>query len=341
MRRPIRVLVVDDSALMRRMISDMVSSSPDFVVVGTARDGGEAIEKVSRLKPDVVTLDVEMPRINGIEALTHIMMHNPTPVIMLSALTKEGAEITMKALELGAVDFLPKPGGKSISLGIEQVREELIKKLKAAALSRPRRLLMKQRRPPSAHIRRLPENSALVFGASTGGPGTLMDILPALPEKLPPVFIVQHMPPGFTASFASRLNTLTKFEVKEAGDGDVVEPGVGYVAPGDYHMEVRRGRIRLNQQPRLHGVRPAVDVTMESAARNYGSRTVGVLLTGMGCDGAAGLKKIREAGGRTIVESEETCVVFGMPKAAIEAGAAEIIAPSYRIAEEIRKVLSG
>ncbi|NOZ59014.1 MAG: chemotaxis response regulator protein-glutamate methylesterase [Euryarchaeota archaeon] len=339
MKKPIRVLVVDDSALMRRMISDMINSSPDCVVVDTARDGGEAIEKVNRLKPDVVTLDVEMPRIDGIEALAHIMMHMPTPVVMLSALTREGAETTMKALELGAVDFLPKPGGRSISLGIEEIRDELLRKVRAAARARPRRLVLRKKRRRLRRVK-LPENSAVVFGASTGGPGTLMDILPALPAELPPVFIVQHMPPGFTASFASRLDTLTKFEVKEASDGDPIEPGTGYVAPGDYHMEIRRSRIRLNRKPRLHGVRPAVDVTMESAADVYECNTVGVLLTGMGCDGAAGLRKIKEAGGRTIVESEETCVVFGMPKAAIEAGAAEIIAPSYRIADELLRVLA-
>ena len=336
----IRVLVVDDSALMRRLISDMINSSPECEVVGTARDGGEAIEKVSVLRPDVVTLDVEMPRVNGLEALAHIMMHTPTPVIMLSALTTEGAETTIRALELGAVDFIPKPGGRSISLGIDGVREELLRKIRTAARSRPRRLHLRPR-PRLLRAPRLRENAAIVFGASTGGPGTLIDILQSLPGDVPPVFIVQHMPPGFTSSFAKRLNALTRFEVKEAEDGDVVKPGRGYVAPGDYHMLIRRSRIRLDHGPKLHGVRPAVDITMESAAESFGSNTIGVLLTGMGSDGAEGLRKIRQAGGRTIVEAEQTCVVFGMPKAAIEAGAAEVIAPSYRIADEIVRMLRG
>jgi two-component system chemotaxis response regulator CheB len=334
----IKVLVVDDSALMRKLISDMVNSSPDCEVVGIARDGGEAIEKVSRLRPDVVTLDVEMPRINGLEALAHIMMHMPTPVIMLSALTKEGAETTMRALELGAVDFIAKPGGKSISVGIEEIKEELLKKIRVAARAKPKRLYIRRKKK---HFlpKRLRENTAIVFGASTGGPSTLMDILQSLPEDMPPVFIVQHMPPGFTSSFAKRLNALARFEIKEAEDGDAIESGVGYVAPGDYHMVIRRSRIRLTKEPRLHGVRPAVDKTMESAAETFGSNTIGVLLTGMGSDGAEGLKKIKDAGGRTIVEAEQTCVVFGMPKAAIEAGAAEVIAPSYRIADEIIRML--
>jgi two-component system chemotaxis response regulator CheB len=286
----------------------------------------------------VVTLDVEMPRINGIEALTHIMMHNPTPVIMLSALTRDGAETTIKALELGAVDFIPKPGGKSISLGIEEIREELLRKIRIAARSKPRRLFIRRRRR-WAPLHQLNGESAIVFGASTGGPGTLIDILQSLPADVPPVFIVQHMPPGFTASFARRLNGVAPFEVKEAEDGDIIQPGRGYVAPGDYHMLIRRGRIRLTREPKLHGVRPAVDRTMESAAECYGSKTIGVLLTGMGSDGAQGLKRIKQAGGRTIVEAEQTCVVFGMPKAAIEAGAAEIVVPSYRIAEEIIRVM--
>jgi len=338
MGKRIKVLVVDDSALMRRLISDMINSSPDCEVVDTARDGGEAIEKVNRLRPDVITLDVEMPRINGLEALAHIMMHMPTPVIMLSALTAEGAETTMKALELGAVDFIPKPGGKSISLGIEEIKEELLRKIRAAARSKPRRLHL-QRRKKYLRPKRLRDNTAIVFGASTGGPGTLMDILQSLPDDMPPIFIVQHMPPGFTSSFAKRLNALARFEVKEAEDGDIIKSGVGYVAPGDYHMLIRRSRIRLNQEPKLHGVRPAVDKTMESAAETFGSNTIGVLLTGMGSDGAEGLKKIKQAGGRTIVEAEQTCVVFGMPKAAIEAGAAEVIVPSYRIADEIIRML--
>jgi two-component system chemotaxis response regulator CheB len=334
----IKVLVVDDSALMRKLISDMINSSPDCEVIGIARDGEEAIEKVNQLRPDVVTLDVEMPRINGLEALAHIMMHMPTPVIMLSALTKEGAETTMRALELGAVDFIAKPGGKSISVGIEEIKEELLKKIRVAARAKPKRLYIRRKKK---HLlpKKLRENIAIVFGASTGGPGTLMDILQALPADMPPVFIVQHMPPGFTSSFAKRLNALSRFEVKEAEDGDVIESGVGYVAPGDYHMVIRRGRIRLTKEPKLHGVRPAVDKTMESAAEVYGKNTIGVLLTGMGNDGAEGLKKIRALGGRTIVEDSSTCVVFGMPKAAIEAGAAEVIAPNYRIADEIIRML--
>lgn len=333
-----RVLVVDDSALMRKLISDMINSSPDFEVVGTARDGEDALKKAGQLRPDVVTMDVEMPRVNGLEALAHIMMHMPTPVIMLSALTKEGTETTIRALELGAVDFIAKPGGKSISMSIEEIRDELLRKIRVAVHAKPRRLYISRKKK---HL--LPkirnESTAIVFGASTGGPGTLIDILQALPADMPPIFIVQHMPPGFTSSFARRLNTLSRLEVKEAEDGDAIKKGMGYVAPGDYHMLIRNGRIRLSHGPKLHSVRPAVDITMESAAESYGRNAIGVLLTGMGSDGAEGLKKIRASGGRTIAEAEQTCVVFGMPKAAIEAGAAEVVVPSYKIPVEIIRML--
>lgn len=333
----ISVLVVDDSALMRKVISRMVESSPDCEVVGIARDGEEAVEKVAELRPDVVTLDVEMPRLNGLEALTHIMLHHPTPVVMLSALTEEGSEATVRALEIGAVDFIHKPDGSSISLSIENVGEELVKKIRVAASSRPKRLFIRRKRrfeSPKAFRAKV-----IVFGASTGGPGTLIDITQSLPPKIPPVLVVQHMPGGFTSSFAKRLNATSRLEFKEAEDKDVLKPGHGYVAPGGYHMLVDNSRIRLTRGPKLHGVRPAVDRTMESIASSYENKAIGIVLTGMGSDGAEGLKRIFETGGRTIAEAESSCVVFGMPQAAIEAGAAQVVLPSQRIAETVVKWL--
>lgn len=346
--RKIRVLVVDDSALMRRVISDMLNENPEIEVIGTARDGYDAIRKIMELKPDVVTLDLEMPRLDGLNTLGYIMSETPLPVIMLSSYTREGAEATLKALDYGAFDFVPKPSGP-ISLDIRKVKEELIKKIKAAYradLSRLKFLLPRKEKKVKRVEKPAPTEVGVVvaIGSSTGGPRALQEVIPKLPSDIrASILVVQHMPPGFTKSLAERLDSLSSINVKEAVEGDLLKEGLALIAPGDYHMIVSRSgyevKIRLNQDPPVWGVRPSVDVMMLSVAEIFRSKTVGVILTGMGRDGARGMKKIKEYGGITIAEDKSTCVVFGMPKAAIDEGAANIVVPVDRIAEEIVKAV--
>ncbi len=334
---PIRAIVADDSAFMRKVISDILGEDKEIQVVATCRDGREAVQKVLALRPDVLTLDVEMPNMNGLEALSEIMKKQPTATVMLSALTRENAEETIKALELGAVDFVQKPGG-SISLDIGTLREEIIGKVKAAAQARLKKI------PHAAETGRefnwRARNQLIVIGASTGGPQAIAEILPALPQDFPAaVLIVQHMPAGFTNSYAERLNRICRLPVREAADGDAVERGVVLLAPGDYHMQVSDSHVRLDRSEKVHNVRPAVDMTMRSAAEFYGKNTIGVLLTGMGSDGALGMKAIKKHGGRTIAQDESTSVIFGMPKAAIELGCVDKVLPLHLIAGEIIKML--
>ncbi|MCD6362613.1 MAG: chemotaxis response regulator protein-glutamate methylesterase [Synergistetes bacterium] len=346
--RKIRVLVVDDSALMRRVISDMLNENPEIEVIGTARDGYDAIRKIMELKPDVVTLDLEMPRLDGLNTLGYIMSETPLPVIMLSSYTREGAEATLKALDYGAFDFVPKPSGP-ISLDIRKIKEELIKKIKAAYradLSRLKFLLPRKEKKVKRVEKPAPTEVGVVvaIGSSTGGPRALQEVIPKLPSDIrASILVVQHMPPGFTKSLAERLESLSSISVKEAVEGDLLREGLALIAPGDYHMIVSRSRyevkIRLNQDPPVWGVRPSVDVMMLSVAEIFRGKTVGVILTGMGRDGARGMKKIKEYGGITIAEDKSTCVVFGMPKVAIDEGAADIVVPVDRIAEEIVKAV--
>jgi two-component system chemotaxis response regulator CheB len=345
----IRVLVVDDSILMRSIISDMLNVPGEIQVVGVAKNGLEAVAKVKELKPDLITMDVEMPKMDGISAVRQIMKEQPTPVIMVSAVTKEGALQTIMALSAGAVDFIPKPSG-SISLDIDRVKGTLIEKIKAicsvnrSKLQSPVRTEMPemQKGPSRAAVR---AKKIVVIGSSTGGPGALEQVLPRLPENLKAgILIVQHMPPGFTRSLAERLNRISHIEIKEAQEGDSIIEGRALLAPGDYHMIVRKGAgpghiVGLSQEPPVHRVRPAVDVTMKSAARTYGSSIVGVVLTGMGSDGAFGLKDIKEQGGRTIACDEKTSVIFGMPKAAIELGCVDRVEPLGDIAAAITQLV--
>lgn len=344
----IRVLVVDDSALMRKVISDMLNEDPDIEVIGTARDGYDAIKKIHELKPDVVTLDIEMPKLDGINTLGYIMSETPLPVIMLSSYTREGAEATLKALEYGAFDFVPKPSGP-ISLDIRRVKEELIAKIKVAyradlsrlkfLLPRRERKIEKVEKVPVAKV-----NAVVAIASSTGGPRALQEVIPKLPSDIKAsILIVQHMPKGFTKSLAERLDSLSQIDVKEAKEDDVLREGLALIAPGDYHMVVKRGEdgvvVKLNQDPPLWGVRPAADIMMLSVAEVFKNRVVGVVLTGMGRDGANGLKKIKEYGGITIAEDKSTCVVFGMPKVAIEEGAVKMVAPLNEIADKIMEAL--
>ncbi|MFA4640800.1 protein-glutamate methylesterase/protein-glutamine glutaminase [Pyrococcus kukulkanii] len=344
LNKKIRVLVVDDSAFMRKILKDIINSDPELEVCCEARDGIEAIEMVQKHRPDVITLDIEMPRMNGLDALRIIMKKYPTPVIMISALTQEGAEATIKALEYGAIDFIPKPSS-SISINMREMKDEIIAKIKEAAKV-PRRFLELKRirllRAQKAKKVRpsVPARIAVAIAASTGGPQSLLRIFPKFPEDLKAgILVVQHMPPGFTRSFAKRLDNVSKIDVKEAEEGDVVEEGKAYVAPGDYHMEVtlRNGKpvITLNKKPKIHGVRPAADPMMITAAQVFGRRTVGVVMTGMGRDGAQGIVEIKKRGGITIAQDKETSIIFGMPKAAIETGMVDYVVPLDKIPETV------
>ena len=366
----IRVLVVDDSAFMRKVLSDLFKGESDFEVVDVARNGAEAIEKVLQHSPDVVTMDIEMPVMDGLSALEKIMTVKPTPVVMVSSLTKAGADATIRALSLGAVDFVAKSAG-SISR-IDDIAKELLQKCREARGISGKRLQPKEiqaipvpkPKPPVPStpvapviptlITPVPPVRSVAFpgmsdwivaiGTSTGGPRALQEVLPRLPGNLPcPAIVVQHMPPGFTKSLADRLNSLCDLTVKEAADNDRLTPGTVYVAPGDFHLTLRKEGnstyIKLNKEPAIGGLRPAVDPMMVSVADIYGAKTVGVILTGMGHDGAKGMQAIKRLHGLTIAEDQSTAVVFGMPKAAIEAGVVDNILPLSQVADGIVQCL--
>jgi len=329
----IRVLVVDDSAFMRKALTRMLSSDPMIRVVDTASDGNEGYEKTKSLKLDVVTLDVKMPGMDGLTALQKIMHDCPVPVLMLSSLTTEGGGVTLRALDLGALDFIDKSSAHS-AMDILTIAGELITKIKALAGVDIMRVLRTQARPalapakPPELERKVvgkPRFDVVLIGSSTGGPPALQQILTALPRETPAgVLIVQHMPLGFTASLAERLDGLSSLSVSEAVDGDRVQPGRCLIAPAGLHMTLHKGKdtylVRLNEEPEGMLHRPSVDVLMESAARTLGSKALAVILTGMGADGAKGIKAIHDAKGRTIAQDEKTCVVYGMPKVAVEMG---------------------
>jgi two-component system chemotaxis response regulator CheB len=348
----IKVLIVDDSALMRKKIKEMLESDPDIEVVGTARDGQDGVQKARTLRPDVVTMDINMPVMDGLSALCIIVDEAICPVVMLSSLTQEGAETTFEAMELGAFDYAAKPGG-TVSLNINVLKEDIIQKVKAAAKSRTARLRRKATKPqktkltieePDEGLPDIKDFPAVCIGISTGGPKTIFDVLPLLEKNLPAaVFMVQHMPPSFTATYAKRLNEYCKMEVKESSAGEVVRPGVCYIAKGGFHTTFYKRPngsvvIRHTAKPE-HSFMPSVDVMMESARACFGNKTIGVLMTGMGDDGADSMVRIRQGGGYTIAESEESCVVFGMPKEAIDRGGADVVLPSTRIASEITRVV--
>ncbi len=330
-----KVLVVDDSAFMRKIVTQMIDSDPELTVVGTAFDGLNALQKIPEVRPDVITLDVNMPRMDGLTTLQKIMKQSPVPVIMLSATTQEGAEITFKALKLGAVDYIQKPSGQ-ISLDIERVRNELVEKIKTA--SHANLVTHKEAARPRVSIKREFTDKIITIGASTGGPPALEEILCHLPKNIPPILIVQHMPVGFTELFAKRLDRQCSFNVKEAEQDDKIKQGLALIAPAGYHMTVTGdGRIELDDGHTIHGVRPAVDPMMRTIAEVYQSDVIGVILTGMGRDGAQGMRAIKDNGGRTIAQNKETCTVFGMPKTAIEEGTADKILPLSKIPEQLTK----
>lgn len=347
MNSRVRVLIVDDSAFARFSISKQLDLDPEIEVVGVARDGIEALDKIEKLKPSVVTMDVQMPRMDGLTTLKHIMSEYPTPVVMVSSLTSEGAETTIEALELGAVDFFLKSSPAS-PVGYPELASDLVNKVKLAAGVKVPKLLaiartktappQREKKPQWRH--HSPPSKVLVIGSSTGGPSALYKLIPNLSGDISAsILVVQHMPPGFTTSLANRLDQLSQIEVREARSGEPLGRGQGLVAPGDYHMMVTRGgKIHLNQGPPVHGVRPAVDVTMESVAQVYSGSAIGVVLTGMGSDGTRGAALIREAGGKIAVEDESTCVVYGMPRSVIESGNADEVVPLSQMAEKIARM---
>jgi two-component system chemotaxis response regulator CheB len=350
----VKVLVVDDSAFMRKIIADFLSENPHIEVVGMARNGKEALEKIPELHPDVVTLDVEMPVMNGIETLKQIMREHPLPVVMVSSMTTEGAEHTISAMQHGAVDFVAKPSG-SISLDLYKVKEELIRKVLLANHANVRAISKSSQSTGIATNQLLnpfsqqasQRKKIVGIGTSTGGPRALQHVLTKLPATIEaPIVIVQHMPKGFTKSLAQRLDALSSITVKEAEDGETLQNGTAYIAPGGCHLLVHEAKgtltARLEQSQPRNGHRPSVDVLFESLSTVTDYEKIAVIMTGMGSDGTAGLKKLKEsAGTKVIAEAQETAVVFGMPKAAIQANVVDDIVPLEEIAEAIMKYVEG
>lgn len=344
--KKIKVLVVDDSALMRKIISDMISLEEDMEVVDIARNGKDLLEKLKRHNPDVITLDVEMPIMDGIQALKEMKksLYN-IPVIMLSSISQRGTALTMECLEGGAFDFIPKPSG-TISLDINKVKDELISKIRLAIDKNDFKVAQNDSNIKTIGFQSSKKGSnakieAVVIGASTGGPKALYTVVTALPKRIGvPIFIVQHMPAGFTKAFAERLNNNSKITVTEAFDGQNIEKDVVYIAPGGFHMEVKNDKkIHLNTEPTLWGVRPAVDKLFFSASKVYASHLLSVVLTGMGKDGAEGTANIKKSGGITISEDKSTCTIYGMPKAAFETGMVDMVLPLDEIAPNIIKLV--
>lgn len=335
-----RVLIVDDSVFARKIVADIIESSPDLEVVGAATNGVEGLKMLEQLRPDVVTLDVEMPHMDGIETLKQIMETRPTPVVMISSLTTAGAMVSMEALRIGAIDVMAKPHG-SHSLGLTSSRNEVVAKILAAAnvdLTRIRPIAPTKVKPAvNSYLAPGTAFPVVLIASSTGGPRALRTLIPGLATgNGAAYFIVQHIPEGFSALLAQDLNALTDLTVREAQEGDALKPGEVLMAKAGYHsMFNKSGKIELNQGPLLWGVRPSADITMASAIPVFKNRLIGAILTGMGRDGADGVRMIKEAGGATVAEHESTCVVYGMPRVAIESGCVDVIAPLDRIAEAI------
>lgn len=349
----IRVLIADDSALMRKMLKKILESDPNIEVAGAARDGDDVVVKARELRPDVITMDVNMPGQDGITALQFIVNENICPVVMVSSLTQEGAMTTFEALELGAFDYVAKPGG-TVSSNLETVAGELVEKIKLAASQKRRkrpserpeasRTMAAKPAKTSATLSRKPMK-AVAMGISTGGPKMIYEVLPLIPPDInAALFLVQHMPPNFTSAYVKRLNDSCPIEVIEAEAGMKIERGKVYVGSGGRHLNLIKNSsgevvVRLPSKPD-HLFIPSVSVMMHSVLSVYGDRTVGVLMTGMGSDGADTMVEIRNAGGITIAESEETAIVFGMPGEAIKRGGAEIVAPIWNIAKEIVRAVN-
>ena len=358
--KKIGVLICDDSALMRMTLKKLIEADEELYVAGAARDGEDAIEKARRLRPDVVTMDINMPGLDGLSALQVIVHEKIAPVIMVSSLTQEGAVTTFEALELGAFDYVGKPGG-TVSSDMSTVAAELLEKIKAAAQYDPKSKLLRKkapradRRPGVARKKRIPPRvsrkpdmdfKAIAIGISTGGPKTIFEVLPYLPADLnAAVFLVQHMPPNFTSSFAKRIDQNTDMRCVEASAGMGVEPGTIYLGKGGHHLTLLKrsnGQVMIRTPTRPKSLfMPSVDIMMKAVAKVFGPQSVGVIMTGMGKDGAKGMEEIVQSGGVSIAESEESAIVYGMPREVIERGLAQIVIPSWEIADSIMKLVNG
>ena len=338
-----RVVVVDDSALVRSLLTEIINRQPDMCCVGAAPDPLLAREMIRNLDPDVITLDIEMPRMDGLEFLSRLMRLRPMPVVMVSTLTERGAEATMEALELGAVDFVAKPK-VGVSDGLRQLGDDITEKIRCAAQARVHRLpsagsAATATRAPAPSIGHLSTEKIIFIGASTGGTEAVREVLERMPADSPAVLVTQHMPPGFTRSYAARLAGLCRIRVAEASDGERVLPGHAYIAPGGFHMSVERSganyiaRVRDGEPVNRH--KPSVEVLFQSAARVVGRNAVGVMLTGMGGDGAVAMREMREAGAWNVSQDEASCVVYGMPREAVAQGAVHEVLPLSRIADRL------
>jgi two-component system chemotaxis response regulator CheB len=346
-----RVLIIDDSALIRSLLTEIIGKQPDLEVIGAAPDPLVAREMIRALNPDVLTLDVEMPRMDGLDFLEKLMRLRPTPVVMVSTLTERGAEVTMRALELGAIDFVAKPK-LGISSGMKELASEICDKIRVAAQAKLHRHVA-SRAPATetapdklapARYSRMSTEKLIAIGASTGGTEAIREVLTRLPPDCPGVLITQHMPPGFTRSFAARMNSVSRIAVSEASDGERVLPGHAYIAPGDRHMRLAKSGsnyiIALDDTEPVNRHRPSVEVLFRSVASVAGRNALGVMLTGMGRDGATGMLEMRNAGSFNIAQDEATCVVFGMPREAIAVGAADEVLPVTAIAERLLQELA-
>lgn len=332
----IRVLIVDDSAIVRKILSDAICGEPDLEVVGTAPDPFIARDKILALKPDVLTLDIEMPRMDGLTFLKKLMHHHPLPVIVISSLGQASCQATLEALRIGAVEVLAKPGGP---YSVGELRLSLAGKIRAAAVSRIRRPAPEPAVKPeqfTAAARSFDPATVIAIGASTGGTEAIQQVLTRMPARVPGIVITQHIPPVFSRAFADRLNQICPMEVKEASDGDRVTPGRALIAPGNFHMLLRKSAngysVQIKDGPQVCYQRPSVDVLFSSVAEAAGAKAVGALLTGMGSDGAQGMLRMKRAGARTIAQDEASSVVFGMPREAIRLGAADRVLPLTQIA---------
>lgn len=338
--RRVRVLIVDDSALARRAILEALSTDPAIEVVGMAADAYQAREQILALEPEVVTLDLQMPLMDGLTFLKILQEHHPVPVIVVSSLTPAGSELAMAALEAGAVDVVQKPDGSRPALELARRLPALVR-----AAARSRRAGVRPTAGPAAAAWNGPADArrVILIGASTGGVEALRFLLPQLPTGLPPIVVVQHIPPNFSRVMAEHINRLAPYEVREAEDGELLHSGLCVVAPGDFHVLLQRAgqgyRVKLSQSPAVNHCRPSVDVLFRSAAEQAGAHAVAVVLTGMGTDGARGVQLLRAAGARTLAEAEESCVVFGMPQAAIKTGAVERVVPLAQMPRAILEAL--
>ncbi len=355
--KTVKVLIVDDSALIRKLLTELISSDPGLEVIGAARDPYDAREKIKALKPDVITLDVEMPKMDGITFLRNLMKLHPLPVVMVSTLTEKGAEITFEAMELGAIDFVTKPK-IDVTHGLNDYREEIVEKVKIASCANRERLHNISSnlssappkysadailRKPSSGLKFKATDKIIAIGASTGGTEAIKEVLVNMPPDSPAIVITQHIPEAFSTPFTSRMNKMSPMIVNEATDGQQIVPGNVYIAPGNRHLIVERSGARyicrLNDGPPVNRHKPAVDVMFRSIAQNVGKNCIGILLTGMGDDGANGMKEMHDNGAETIVQDEKTSVVWGMPGEAVKLGCVDNVYPLNKIADEILKLV--